>query len=324
VRPEPDDVPLAALSRGGLTESVHRGRYAICDPGGEVAEAGGDSEAPVWVRSSAKPFQALPLVRSGAAEAFGVTNEEVSVACGSHTGEGPHLDGVGSLLHKAGLSESALQNGAHPPLNAAAAEALVRDGEKPRAVHGNCSGKHAGMLAVCAYRGWGTGSYREPDHPLQREILWTIREMCGLGDGDVLLGGDGCGAPAFALPLRALATGFARLASGGAPEPFGEAADRVSGAMREHPFMVAGTGRLDTGIMQSSDVICKSGAEGVFAAGLPDGTGIAIKVSDGAGRAIEPAALSLLRRSGAKSLPEPRTAVTDLHGVEVGSVESLV
>lgn len=317
-------MPLAALYREGLLESVHRGRYAVCDAGGSVLESGGDAGEPVWVRSSAKPFQALPLVFSGAADSLGLTGEELAVACGSHSGEERHVAAVRSILEKAGLPESALQSGTHPPLNSAAAEALVRAGQRPRPVHGNCSGKHAGMLALCVYRGWDTESYRSRDHPAQREILGAVSLACGVGEDEVFTGGDGCGAPAFALPLHSLATGFARLSFGDAPEPFGAAAERVRRAMRGHPFMVAGTGRLDTRLMQGAELVCKSGAEGVFAAGLPDGRGVAIKVSDGAGRAVEPAALSLLERLGVEPLPEPATAVTDLHGVETGSLESLV
>lgn len=319
------DVPLAALRRGGLVESLHRGRYAFCDARGAVLDSGGDVETPVWVRSSAKPFQALPLVASGAADTLGLTDEEIAVACGSHTGEEPHLAAVRSILRKAGLTEDALQSGAHSPLAASAAEAMVRAGGAPRPIHGNCSGKHAGMLALCAHRGWDTASYRDPEHPVQREILRAVRSVCPLDERDVVLGGDGCGAPALALPLDSLATGFARLAGGESlPDEYAGAARRVRRAMREHPFMVAGAGRLDTRMMRSSETLCKSGAEGVFAAGLPDGRGLAIKVSDGNGRAVEPAALSLLGKLGAGPLPAPEAVVRDLHGAAVGSVAALV
>lgn len=318
-------MPLAALTRGGRIESVHRGRYAVRDSDGSVLDSGGETGEPIYVRSSAKPFQALPLVASGAADALGLTDEELAVACGSHGGEAAHLEAVNSILRKAGLTEEALQSGTHPPLYAPAAAELARSGGHPRPIHGNCSGKHAGMLALCAYRGWETQSYRDPGHPAQRLILEAVRGMCGVSEKEVEIGGDGCGAPAFALPLPALAAGFARLAGGtGAPEDLAGAADRVRRAMRSHPFMVAGTGRFDTRLMRSSPVLCKGGAEGVFAAGLPGGVGLAIKVSDGAGRAVEPAALPLLQRLEAEPLPEPETAVVDLHGVVVGSLDSLV
>ena len=319
------DVPLAALFRGGLTESVHRGRYAVCGADGTLLDSGGGMGEPVWVRSSAKPFQAMPLVASGAAKALGLTGEELAVACGSHSGEQAHLEAVRSILRKAGLPEETLQSGAHPPMHAPAAEALARSGERPRPIHGNCSGKHAGMLALCAHHGWDTESYRDPGHPVQRLILEAVRGMCGVDESEITLGGDGCGAPAFALPLPALAAGFARLASRRqAPEDLSDAAERVRRAMREGPFMVAGSGRLETRLMRESAVICKGGAEGVFAAGLPEGVGVAIKVSDGAGRAVEPAALSLLERMEVRSLPALDAVVADLHGAGVGYIKALV
>src|ERR671920_2067593 len=161
----PVDVPLAAVTRGELVESVHRGRLAVFDPEGGELEALGDPEAYVYLRSSAKPFQALPLVLSGGADAFGLTSEELAVACASHNAEEPPLRAVRSILEKAGLSEDDLQNGAHPPLYAPAAMELACRGEEPEAIHGNCSGKHAGMLAVCVHEGWATSGYRNPGHP---------------------------------------------------------------------------------------------------------------------------------------------------------------
>ncbi len=296
----------------------------MCDADGALVESGGDAGELAWVRSSAKPFQALPLVASGAADSLVLTGEELAIACGSHCGEEAHVAAARSILRKAGLSEADLESGAHYPLSRSAANALVRAGEKPGAVHGNCSGKHAGMLALCVYRGYETEGYRDRDHPLQREILSAVGAMCGIEEKEIAVGGDGCGAPAFALPLRSLATGFARLNAGKAPEPFANAASRIREAMREHPFMVAGTGMLDTRLMRGSQVVCKSGAEGIFAAGLPDGMGIVIKVSDGSARAVEPVALSLLERLGVSPPPERETSVTDLHGEAVGSLTGLL
>src|SRR5688572_7449833 len=161
----PEDAPLAAVTRGALVESVHRGRLVVCDPDGNVLEAVGDPEAYVYARSSTKPFQALPLVLSGAADAFGLTDRELAVACASHNAEEPHLAAVRSILQKAGLTEDDLQSGAHLPLHEPEADALIRSGEEPRPIHSNCSGKHAGMLAVCAYEGYETATYRDPAHP---------------------------------------------------------------------------------------------------------------------------------------------------------------
>ena len=191
----PEDLPLAATRRGPLIESVHRGRVAVCNPEGTILEETGDPEGYVYVRSSAKPFQAIPLLLSGVARELGLTDEEIAVVCASHNGEERHLSVVRSVLQKAGLSEEHLQNGPHPPLHAPAATRLARNGEAPSAIHGNCSGKHAGMLALCIYEGWSTEEYRKPEHPLQRRILETVAEICGMQRDELLLGGDGCGVP---------------------------------------------------------------------------------------------------------------------------------
>jgi L-asparaginase II len=320
----PEDVPLVAVRRGPMVESVHRGRLVFCDPEGNVLDATGDPEAYVYARSSAKPFQALPLVLSGAADAYGLTDEELAVACASHNAEGPHLAAVRSLLAKAGLSEDDLQSGAHPPMHGPEADGLTRSGVKPRPIHGNCSGKHAGMLVVCAHEGLDTGGYRNPDHPLQRRILELFTGVCGLRDDEALVAGDDCGAPTFALPLRGLATGFARLATGeNLPDEVAGAAARLGGAMRRHPFLVAGTGRFDTEVMGATRLVCKGGADGVFAAGSGQGWGLAVKVSDGAGRAVRPAAVAALARRGVGGLGEGTAVRRDLHGEAVGETGPL-
>ncbi len=313
------------VRRGGLIESLHRGRVAVCDPEGEVLEASGDPDGYVYVRSSAKPFQALPLVLSGVAGDFGLTEEELAVACASHNAEERHMAAVRSILDKAGLSEEALQNGAHPPMYEPAAAKLIQGGEEPRPIHGNCSGKHAGMLAVCVHEGWDTESYRDPRHPLQQWILTLIAEVCGVERDAIVLGGDGCGAPAFAMPLRNLATGFARLSAGERLSPeLANAAREVRDAMRNHPFMVAGTGRFDTTVMEATSLVAKSGAEGVFAAGSPGGWGMAIKISDGSGRAVRPAALAALARRGVDIGEARAIPVRDLGGEQVGEIKALL
>jgi L-asparaginase II len=320
----PEDAPLAAVTRGALVESVHRGRLAVCDPDGNVLEAVGDPEAYIYARSSAKPFQALPLVHSGAAEAFGLTDRELAVVCASHNAEEPHLAAVTSILKKAGLTEDDLQSGTHPPLYELEADKLIRSGEEPRPIHGNCSGKHAGMLAVCVHEGCETTTYRDPGHPLQRRILGLIAELCGLQEDEVLVAGDNCGLPAFALPLRSFATGLARVATGGAlPDELAGAALRIKDAMREHPFMVAGTGRLDTELMGSTDLLVKGGAEAVFSVGSQEGWGMALKISDGSGRAVRPAALAALGGMGVE-VPEVVTDVRDLYGEKVGEIWPLI
>jgi L-asparaginase II len=320
----PEDAPLAAVRRGALVESVHRGRLAVCEPEGNVLEAVGDPEAYVYPRSSMKPFQALPLVLSGAADAFGLTGEELAVACASHNAEEPHLAAVRSILEKAGLGEDDLQSGAHPPLYGPAAKKLLCSGEEPRPIHGNCSGKHAGMLAVCVHEGYETATYRDPDHPLQRRILGLIAEVCDLREDEVLVAGDNCGVPAFSLPLRSFATGLARIATGERlSEELAGAALRIRDAMRDHPFMVAGTGRLDTELMDSTKLLVKGGAEAVLAVGNQEGWGMALKISDGAERAVRPAGLAALRLRGVE-VPGALSTVRGLHGETVGEIESLI
>jgi L-asparaginase II len=320
----PEDVPLVALWRGGLVESVHRGRFAVYDQWGEVLEAFGDPEPYVYLRSAAKPLQALPLILSGAADAFGLTDEELAVACASHNAEGPHLAAVRSILKKAGLSEDDLQSGAHPPMYGPEATKLARGGEEPRPIHGNCSGKHAGMLAVCVHEGYQTISYRDPGHPLQRRILGLIAEVCGLREDEVLVAGDNCGVPAFALPLRSVATGLARVVTGKAlSDELADAAFRVGDAMRAHPFMVAGSGRLDTELMEQTHLLVKGGAEAVLAVANPEGWGMALKISDGSRRAVRPAALVALEHMGVEVGDESST-VRGLHGEAVGEIRPLI
>src|SRR5215210_6307410 len=293
---------------------------AVCDPEGDVLEAVGDPLAYVYARSAAKPFQALPLVLSGAADAFGLTDSEIAVACASHNAEEPHLAAVRSILKKAGLEEGDLQSGAHPPMYGPEAAKLARGGEEPRPIHGNCSGKHAGMLAVCVHEGYETLSYRDPGHPLQRYILGLIAEVCGLREDEVLVAGDNCGVPAFALPLQSFATGLARIATGEElPCELAGAALRIRDAMRAYPFMVAGTGRFDTALMERTNLLVKGGAEAVFAAGNPEGWGMGLKISDGSQRAVRPAALAALGGMGVE-VPEAVSDVRGLHGEKVGEI----
>jgi L-asparaginase II len=316
----PEDAALAAVTRGALVESVHRGRLAVCDHDGNVLEAVGDPEAYIYARSSAKPFQALPLVISGAADAFGLTDEELAVACASHNAEESHLAAVRSILEKSGLTEEDLQSGVHLPLYKPEADRLIRSGEEPRPIHGNCSGKHAGMLAVCVHEGYETATYRDPSHPLQRRILGLIAEICGLREDEVLVAGDNCGVPAFALPLRSFATGLARVATGNAlPDELALAALRIGAAMREHPFMVAGTGRFDTDLMGLTDLLVKGGAEAVLAVGSREGWGMVLKISDGALRGVRPVALAALGGMGVE-VSEAVSDVRGLHGEKIGEI----
>lgn len=337
--PYPQDAPLVAVRRGGEVESLHRGRWVLSDPGGNRLDGLGDEGGFVWLRSSAKPFQALALILSGAADELGLKGEELAIACGSHSGEPRHLAAVRALLRRAGLSESDLQNGTHPPMHAPSAARLARAGEEPRRIHGNCSGKHAGMLAVCAHAGWETARYRDPDGPLQKLVRRAVAEVCGLRPEELRLAGDGCGVPVFGMPLRNLALGFARLAAGeagvdgGLSGEFAGALGRVRDAMREHPYLVAGTGRFDTRLMEGSrhiGLVAKGGADGVFACGghregdTAGVWGFALKVSDGAGRAVAPSAVAALRRAGLPVSEElGHRPLKDLRGEAVGEISAV-
>lgn len=320
----PDDTPLVAIRRGGLVESAHCGRLAVCDPEGDVLKAVGDPLAHIYARSAAKPFQALPLVLSGAADAFGLTDTDLAVACASHNAEEPHLAAVTSILEKAGLKESDLQSGAHPPMYGPAAVELARSGEEPRPIHGNCSGKHAGMLAVCVHEGYETISYRDPGHPLQRHILGLIAEVCDLREDEVLVASDNCGVPAFALPLQSFATGLARIATGKElSDELAGAALRIRDAMRANSFMVAGTGRFDSELMERTNLLVKGGAEAVLAVGNQEGWGMALKISDGSQRAVRPATLAALGRMGI-GLDDGGSTMRGLHGEVVGEIQPLI
>src|SRR5919112_2816815 len=324
------DAPVVAVWRGEFVESVHRGRHVVSDARGETVDSLGDPEGYVCLRSTAKPFQAMPLIFSGAADAFKLADEEIAVACASHSAEPRHLAAVRSILRKAGLSEDDLQSGAHPPMHAPSATRLLRSGEGPRPIHGNCSGKHAGMLAVCAHAGWDPAGYRDPRGPLQKLVRRTVAKLCALEPEDVQLGGDSCGVPLFALPLESLALGLARLAARGEakdfPEDLLEAVRRVRDAMLAHPYMVAGTARFDTRLMEETDLISKSGAEAVFVAANPKASwGLALKISDGSARAVSPAAVAALKKRSVR-VPAWMGAeeITDLHGKAVGKIASLL
>jgi len=275
------------VTRGGHVESVHRFAWRLHDADGSVH--GGGDVGPVFVRSAAKPFQALPAVRGGVLERLRLTDRHLAVACASHGGDGQHLARVAEVLLAAGVGEAALGCGPLAPRDPSAAAAL--DG-RPRRIHHNCSGKHALGLALCQAEGWPTAGYLDADHPLQAAMRAAILEATGVDANAVAEAADGCGMRTYALPLEGLATAFARLASGG----LGPAGARVAGAMSGHPALVGYPGSIDTEIMAARPgVVAKIGAEAVIAIGTPDGRGLAIKVLDGNGRAIDPAAVVCAR-----------------------------
>lgn len=261
----------------------------------------GDIDRPVYLRSAAKPFIAAAAIAAGAREAFGLTAQEIAVMAASHSGEPVHVAAVRSVLEKIGLDESALQCGSHLPFDEASAHALIRAGKSPGALHDNCSGKHAGILALSCALGADAATYREPTHPAQRAILDLCSRICAEDAARWPLALDGCGIPVFATPLRNAARAFARFASlTGLADAELEALRIVREAMLAHPRMVAGSGQFDTRLMEAArgTIACKVGAEGVDGiAIIPLGLGLALKVVDGAARARPPAALRLLLRS---------------------------
>ena len=288
---------LVEVTRGALVESVHRGSVAIAGSGGAILHSIGDIETPVYPRSSLKPIQALPLIESGAADAFHLSTENVALACASHSGEPMHTTRVAAWLKHIGLGESDLACGAHPPRYEPVWQEMVRKGEVPTRVHNNCSGKHAGFLSVARHWNIATAGYERHDHPVQQAVARALSELSGIA-GEFPWGIDGCAAPNFALPLAGFARALAKLANPKELDaPRARAAERIVAAMTAYPELVAGTGRSCTILMRSARgrAAVKIGAEGVYAGIIPErGLGIALKIDDGASRAAETAMAALL------------------------------
>ncbi|MBU6428350.1 MAG: asparaginase [Cyanobacteria bacterium REEB65] len=304
-------VRLAEVRRAGQVESVHFGWAVVLDASGAILFETPDAP-PIFARSAAKPFQALPLVASGAFDSLGLDDSHLALCCASHAGEPVHLAGVREILARAGLTEGDLQCGSHAPLADPQARAT--------ALANNCSGKHAGMLAACRFNGWDSATYRDRHHPLQAAIASTL---AALGDSELQSGVDGCGVPAWQLPLAGLALAYARL-------PQDPAGQRILRAMADHPTMVSGTGRRDTRLMQVSRgrIVSKGGAEGVAAGCAPAAKiGFALKIADGNPRAVEPVLLTLLGHLGLLDSSElaelaefVRPVVRNHSGIAVGEI----
>ena len=275
-------------------ESRHRVHVAVARADGSLLAEMGDAEILTFYRSAAKPMQALPLVEEGIAEGMGLTDEELAVCCASHQGEPAHVEAARSILRKAGADETLLRCGAHAPYAADEAARLARSGEEPKRIHNNCSGKHAGMIALAVGMGWDPADYHRADHPVQRRMIDEVVRWTGLPADRLPTAVDGCGVVCFAAPLSVMARSFAAFT---AAADEGDAAERVVSAMTAHPFMVGGTGRTCTDVMEAAGgrAWVKLGAEGVYGGGLPGrGLGFAIKVADGGRRAVEPALVRLL------------------------------
>ncbi|MBV8498623.1 MAG: asparaginase, partial [Candidatus Eremiobacteraeota bacterium] len=292
-------------TRGDLVESVHGVAACAVDARGITLYEAGDVDAPVYLRSAAKPFIAAAVLESGAGERFGFDAREIAVMSGSHTGEPFHVDAVRSMLKKIGMDASALQCGVHWPYDEAATNALRREGQEPTVLHNNCSGKHAGILALCKAIGADTATYLLADNPAERRIL----DYCArLSDDDAAswpVGTDGCGIPVYATSLKNAALSFARMASlRGIGERDATALRAVREAMVAHPEYVAGTNQFDTELMTAAggNVAAKAGAEGVHgAAAIAQGLGYVSKVLDGGARARGPSTIAVLRGLGVLS-----------------------
>jgi len=331
---------LVEATRGAALESVHRGAFAVLDTAGSVFASVGDIERPIFPRSAVKVLQALPLVASGAAAQLGLTDDELALACASHGGEPAHVATAAAMLAKAGLAGDALACGAHWPAFDGASRALAAAGDAPTALHNNCSGKHSGFACLGCLLARSQGQdpraflrgYVHPDHPVMREVSAALQAATGCDLAHAPVGTDGCSIPTYGVPLRSLALAFARVATGqGLSAAHAAAALRLRQAVAAAPFMVAGTGRFDTRVMQhfGERVFCKVGAEGVYCAALPDrGLGVAIKMDDGnTARAAEVVMAVLIEAlvaaddaDAAVMAPLARVVMRNWNGIEVGSL----
>lgn len=297
----PAHVPLVVTTRGAAVENVHGGSVAVVDRDGRLLASVGDVLTPIFTRSTIKPMQALPFVAAGGLAHFGWGRDEAALLCASHSAEAAHLAVVSRMLRSAGLDAGALGCGAHPPLAYAAHDRPPPADGAWTALHNNCSGKHAGFLACCAWRGWSLERYLEHDHPLQAAIRTALGEFTDTPVDPLPWGVDGCSAPNYALPLRALAHGYARLAAGAPGTAWAAAATTLRDAMRERPLLISGSARADLALVEAAagDWIAKVGADGVQTLGsIRRGIGIAIKLADGHPRALLAATVEVLRQLG--------------------------
>jgi L-asparaginase II len=291
---------LVEVLRGPLVESRHRGAICVTDANGEAVFSLGDVALPVYPRSAVKLIQALPLIESGAADRYGFGDEELALACASHGGEPAHVELATRMLARTGLDVAALECGTHWPNHAASTQALARSGGAPSALHNNCSGKHSGFLCVACAAGIDHRGYVAAEHLVQREVRAALEDVMSIRLSEERCGTDGCAIPSWAVPLSALAFGFARYGTGrGLGPERAKAASRLRTACAAQPYYVAGTGRFCTEVMKlfGERVLVKTGAEGVFCGALPEqGIGIALKCYDGGTRAAEVTMAAMIAR----------------------------
>jgi len=305
---------LVELTRGDVVESCHRGSLVVVDTKGKIRLSLGDAQRPVFPRSAQKALQAVASFETGAIDKYGLNNAEIAIACASHGGEVDHTTTAESILNKAGLGRDDLECGTHWPSHDASTHALARSGGAPCALHNNCSGKHASMLISAACQGIETNGYIQPEHAVQRRAKSVLESFCDIRLDDAPMGIDGCSVPNWAIPLDRLAHGFAKFATGEGLEPErARLCERIRSAVAEFPFMVAGTNRFCSRVMDQlgKRAFIKTGAEGVFCAALPElGLGIALKIDDGASRASEVVLAHLLQKLGVVDAGEFEYALT--------------
>ncbi|HIN17057.1 MAG TPA: asparaginase [Gammaproteobacteria bacterium] len=321
---------LIEITRGNVAESAHRGAFMVANDQNELVASGGDIDHPIYPRSAVKPLQALPLIESGAADRWRLSDCELALACASHNAEPRHTDSVLAWLKKAGLSERDLACGPQAPISEGARDQLLLQNVCPGRVHHNCSGKHAGFLSTAAHLGEPSVGYLELEHPVQQRVKKVLAEITDNALNEATVGVDGCGAPVFGMSLRGLALAMARYGTGtGVSGPRAQAAARFYRAMVREPYMVAGTGRWCTRAMQITGerLAVKGGAEGVYCAIVPgQRIGIALKIDDGGSRAAEALmGLLLIRYAGLGSDQSAKLeklslpAILNAEGKEVGA-----
>jgi L-asparaginase II len=332
---------LVEVWRGPIVESRHRGHVIAVDGEGKTLAALGNPETVTYLRSSSKAFQAIPLIASGAADRFGFTDTEIAIACGSHSGEEVHVETVRSMLRKIGLDESALKCGIHEPFSAEVVQQLAKKQQQPSVLQNNCSGKHAGMLALARHVGAPTETYDQPTNPVQQQIAETVSRFSSVSSEKIETGVDGCGVPVFGISVRAMSLMYARLMQPPADfEPsVRDACRRIVDAMIRFPEMVGGSkDRLDTELIRAGKgrLISKIGAEGVYTVGVlpcpdwPNGFGFALKIEDGDDRRARPPAViealrqfGVLQKSGLAALSSySPTPITNRRGERVGEARA--
>ncbi|EAU42212.1 hypothetical protein FP2506_05221 [Fulvimarina pelagi HTCC2506] len=327
---------LVEATRGNFAECLYRGAFAIVDANGRVVSNQGDIERPIFPRSAIKVFQSIPLVETGAADQFGLSDADLSLACASHSGESGHAVRAEAMLASAGLDDSHLECGCHWPLDFPVAIDLAKTGKNPTPLHNNCSGKHAGFLCTAVHEKDVLKGYVGSDHPVQVRARQVIEDLTATQLGADVCGTDGCSIPTYAAPLRAFAYGFAKLVTGkDVDADRARAGQRLIAACMAHPWEMSGTKRACLRLMEAAPgrVFAKTGADGVYCGVIPElGLGFALKIDDGATRAAEALAAAVIARALRESDPAiaetydrlSTTVLKNWEKVETGIVRPLL